>query len=1301
MGEKRLIREVEMSDDSQESQLVAARANVAEPDIHGEEENSVASARTRAYELELITQSGMFDEQFYLSQYPDIAQAGIPALEHFYDFGYLEGRRPNFYFDPKWYLDQNPDVRQAAVHPLTHYAANGDAEGRKPSLVFDASWYRRNYDIKEGNSALLHYLRNRRECRFSPVPDFDIEHYAKSYPDVAAAGIDPFEHFITYGYLEGRTPSPAFDSKFYWNRYLAGDRNQNPFLHFLAHRDEPGIFGRMPEDETSIPREVKRFTRPGGDFEEFCPLPPSAPRRAKLLAYYLPQFHAFRENDAWWGRGFTEWTNIARGLPRFKGHYQPRVPRDLGFYSLEHVETIRRQAEMAKAGGIFGFVFYYYWFNGKRLLDKPIEAFLSQSSIQMPFCLMWANENWTRRWDGADSEVLISQDYRDEDEVPLLADFARYFSDPRYIRLKGRPLLMIYRPGLINDTSTTLARWRDCFRKKFQEDPILVMGQTFQGVDPAAFGMDGAIEFPPHKLTKTLPDINHTLQYLDIEFEGKAYRYDDVVRQSLDEPSATFPLIKTAVPSWDNDARRQGQGLVLTDSTPQKYQSWMSELVDRAIKSPFFGEPVVCVNAWNEWCEAAYLEPDLYYGSAYLNATARALIGTAVDAGEGRLVLVGHDCFPSGAQHLLLNIGRSLRRRFGLEIQVVVLDGGKLEDNYRELGGLKVCQTIVGLEAHIWGLREKGYTVAIVNTNGAASSVPILKRAGFQVTMLVHELPRLLREKQLIVSARVAAQVVDNLIFAAPFVKEQYLLELGLTRDGGIFILAQGIYHRIETSRSARTELRKELGVVKHQRLVVGIGYADLRKGFDLFLNLWRLSNGPETQILHFCWVGGIDPTLATSLETDIEDAERTGTFHMAGYRSDVSKFLSAADAFVLTSREDPFPTVVLEALSAGLPVMAFERAGGIPDLLRDSPLGHVLPYADTSAMALRLRSLIRNPPATSVRMQAREWIEQRFDFDSYVSKLMQIVRPELPQISVAIPNYNYANHMPARLSSIFFQNQPVKEILALDDCSSDNSIEVIQSVAAEWKREVRLLPNQRNSGSVFRQWLKAAESASGEFLWIAEADDLCTSNFLSQVIGIMRHDPAVQFAFSDSKAIDAEGTLIWPSYRSYYETVEVGALSRTGVFAATDFVPRLLSVKNLILNASSVIWRREALLCAINACESDLTSFKVAGDWRLYVQSLSVPGAEVAYCSEPLNIHRRHAASVTHALNAEQHIHEISACQSFVRSTFNISEDKKKAQAQYLAEVTTQLREREATKISPLGRPKHKPSRQTRRVGT
>jgi hypothetical protein len=581
-------------------------------------------AQDRA-ERDELRATGLLDEAFYLETHSDVVASGEDPAVHFCRHGWRETRNPNRYFDLTWYQQQMPAESRGAVNPVLHYARDGERRGLRPVPFFDPTWYRAHYRLSATESPLRHYLMHLHSGWFSPIPEFDAEFYVSNYPDVAIADVDPFQHFLHYGWREDRDPSNDFNVGFYIRRYLGGDRSRNPLFHYIAHRHEPGVHGRMPDDEVTIPREIKRFTRPGSDFEEFQPLPKSAIRHVKLLAYYLPQFHTVPENDDWWGKGFTEWANIARGIPRFKGHYQPRIPRDLGFYSLEHPQSFRRQVDMALSGGIFGFIFYYYWFNSKRLLHGPVERFLSDPSVEMPFCLMWANENWTRRWDGAGSEVLISQDYHVDDDEPMVADFARHFADPRYIRVQGRPLLMIYRPALIPDPSTKITQWRHIFQDRFQEDPVLVMAQSFDDTDPRPYGLDGAIEFPPHKLKHQINPINADLELLDEEFKGKAYSYDELVRASLKEPVPPYPLIKTAVPSWDNDARQPGTGLVLTGSTPEKYESWLSRLLQGALEQPFLNDPLVCVNAWNEWCEGAYLEPDLHFGAAYLNATARAV----------------------------------------------------------------------------------------------------------------------------------------------------------------------------------------------------------------------------------------------------------------------------------------------------------------------------------------------------------------------------------------------------------------------------------------------------------------------------------------------------------------------------------------------------------------------------------------------------------------------------------------------------------------------------------------------------
>jgi hypothetical protein len=394
----------------------------------------------------------------------------------------------------------------------------------------------------------------------------------------------------------------------------------------------------------------------------------------------------------------------------------------------------------------------------------------------------------------------------------------------------------------------------------------------------------------------------------------------------------------------------------------------------------------------------------------------------------------------------------------------------------------------------------------------------------------------------------------------------------------------------------------------------------------------------------------------------------------MAGYRDDMHAVFSAADAFALTSREDPFPTVVLEALSAGLPVVAFDRSGGIPDMLRETGQGDVVPYGDLTAMAATIAARLAAGISDADRAGRHALIAGRFNFRTYVRRLMDLAIPDLPSVSVVVPNYNYARHMQLRLGSIFAQSHPVHEVIVLDDASTDDSAAVIPAVAAQWDREIRFVVNPVNSRSVFAQWRRAAELADGDFVWLAEADDSAESDFLARALALLAADPAIQFAFTDSRTIDADGAPQWDSYKPYYASVAPGALAETEVFAAADFVQRFLAVKNLILNVSAVVWRRDALRRVLDACGDDLKGFRMAGDWRLYLEALALPGAKVAYEAEPLNVHRRHATSVTHALDADRHVAEIAACHAVARAVFALPEPVCANQAAYVAEVAEQL---------------------------
>jgi glycosyltransferase involved in cell wall biosynthesis len=1223
-----------------------------------------------------ISSSGVFDIPWYCAKYGTDPE---DAIQEWLRTGWQEGRKPCFYFDTKWYLSRYKDVAAAETNPLVHYIHYGEREDRRPSLLFDPSWYRETYQLRADELCLAHYMGGRLTGQANPLPDFDTSFYLTTYPDVAATGMDAFEHYIDVGFREDRDPSADFDTAFYRERYLRLQPEINPLLDYQLRRGEAGVVTKRPQNEATIPSEISRFSRPGEQFEPFEPLPAGAVLKAWVLAYYLPQFHIFPENDAWWGRGFTEWTNLARGLPRFAGHYQPRTPRDLGHYTLDNPEAIRRQIDMAKGAGIHGFVFYFYWFNGRRLLEKPLEIILADPSLDMPFCLMWTNENWTRRWDGHDDEVLISQDYRTSEDKDLVLTFGRHFADKRYIRLEGRPVLMIYRPGLIPDARATIARWRRLFRTACNEDPIFVMAQGFDSNDPREFGIDGAIEFPPHKLTASLPKINSSLEWLDLKAKPHVLSYQDTVAISLAEPQAPYPLIRTAVPSWDNDARREGRGLLLHGSTPAAFGEWVSALTAQAVDHPFFGQPIICINAWNEWAEGAYLEPDLHFGAAYLNALSRAITSETRSAGRGKIVLVGHDAHRHGAQTLLLAIGRRLHQVHGLSIEFLLLDGGPMVPDYAEVAPTTTLPRIAELQAEARRLAERGFRHAIVNTVAAGAAPPILSQAGLSTTLLVHELPSLIREKNLAQLAMRGVQAADHIVFPAASVRDAVLGHLD-AKDSALLektlIQPQGVYHPHVFDPGQRAALRQSLGIPAGARVFIGLGYADIRKGFDLFLQLVEIfaSLGANAYLL---WAGNVDREMTSYLAPEIEAAEASGRLRLLGFRQDVDALLSAADALLLTSREDPFPSTVLEAMSAGVPTVAFAGSGGIPDLLTAKKVGKVVPRGDLAAMAREALALAGLPAAKIAARRERlsRLVAAEFSFNSYVRGLVDLTAPDLLSVSVAVPNYNYAGHLPSRLETIFGQWNPVREVLLLDDASTDDSLAVARMSAEAAGRTIEVVANTKNSGSVFRQWQRAAEQASGEFIWIAEADDESDPRFLTRLLSRMTSDPDTVLAFSDSVAIDADGEILSDSYKAYYSRSAPGLLAADATFSGRDFLTKALSERNLILNVSAVLWRREALVAAFERLGDRLVDFHVAGDWYLYAEMLSQPAARIAYVAEPLNRHRRHSESVTHSLSRRRHVDEIAEVQKFIAGILKADTVLKRRQADYLKEVTKQFK--------------------------
>jgi lipopolysaccharide biosynthesis protein len=348
------------------------------------------------------------------------------------------------------------------------------------------------------------------------------------------------------------------------------------------------------------------------------------PLPATLVSFYLPQFHPIPENDAWWGKGFTEWRNVARALPQFEGQVQPRLPADLGFYDLRNGQVMREQARLAAEYGIGAFCFYFYWFGGKTLLEGPLQQWLEDRSIELPFCLCWANENWSRRWDGREQDVLVGQQHSAADDLAFIVHVARYLRDPRYLRVDGKPLLLVYRPGLLPEPAATVQRWRQWCRDTGLGEIELAYVQSFERPEPASLGFDAAVEFPPNMANaaeitadQRLLNPDYTGQVLDWRVLAADYRARELPGYRL------FPGVNCG---WDNEPRRPGKGRSFLHASPRRYRDWLADTVHRRLRDRPAADRLVFINAWNEWAEGAVLEPDQRLGHAWLQATRDALL---------------------------------------------------------------------------------------------------------------------------------------------------------------------------------------------------------------------------------------------------------------------------------------------------------------------------------------------------------------------------------------------------------------------------------------------------------------------------------------------------------------------------------------------------------------------------------------------------------------------------------------------------------------------------------------------------
>jgi O-antigen biosynthesis protein len=707
----------------------------------------------------------------------------------------------------------------------------------------------------------------------------------------------------------------------------------------------------------------------------------------------------------------------------------------------------------------------------------------------------------------------------------------------------------------------------------------------------------------------------------------------------------------------------------------------------KAVKAPFLLAPLLH-RRWSQAGRSIYQNLPLPIGAKIRLKSALFLSAPFVfrhtlacraredrGAGRTRVVLVGHDAHPHGAQLLLLHLAREMAQRFGLAVECVLLRGGPLEADYRAAAPLHLLAGAdpagIAAKSLAANLKARGFDAAIANTTVCGLFARTLREAGLAVVALVHEQSAILESYEgrgLVREASALSFACDRVVFPNSVVADEFRRRIQVDATK-VVVRPQGLYkrNRLRTPsevEKARRAVRSEFGWPASTRIVLAVGFGDRRKGIDLFTSVAEHVLAREQDVV-FVWVGKLDEELRSDVALRRDKSVFARQIAFAGFRSDTDAFYAAADLMVLPSREDPFPSVLLEAFDSKLPAVAFAGIGGFDSLFAVRDVGALVGAFDVEAFGDAALALLRDDALRQRKgVAASRLINEEYSFARYARDLLAMAGVATQTVSVIVPSYNYCRYLEKRLHSIAAQTRAPFEVIVIDDASSDGSAEWLSDHLARVFPDAELAVNAANSGSVFRQWYNGCRRAGGEFVWIAEGDDLADCEFLDSVMKAF-DDPDVVLSYCQSRQMAPDGAILSGDYLDYVADVSPEKWRSDYVVDGIDEIRTALAVKNTIPDISAVVFRRRALLEALEANLEELDRLKVVGDWLVYLDV--VRQGKVAFISRALNSHRRRTASVTHSTAKLSHLREVITVQRKVRDRFGLSAAVTAAAAAYV----------------------------------
>lgn len=810
------------------------------------------------------------------------------------------------------------------------------------------------------------------------------------------------------------------------------------------------------------------------------------------IAFYLPQFHVTPENDKWWGKGFSEWHNVTQAKPLFENHYQPRMPADLGFYDLSSIEIQIKQIELAKRFNIDGFCYYYYWFDGKKVLNKPIENMLANKSIDMPFCICWANESWFRNGDGPNQHVLLAQSYSEETNKALILEFIEYMKDPRYIRHEGKPVLVVYRIKIIPEWKKVARMWREeCRRAGVGEIHLCAIhfDQEEMDGDPELHNLDSYVAVPPHELT--LEDHRGKVANLVKDFGGALYSYDAAMTSDIERYAKgySWPIHRGAMMGWDNTARRLKDSRIFFGCTPLKFRRWLKTIKEQENLFNPSKESLLFINAWNGWAEGTTLEPDQRFGTSYLDAVysvlgrkqsevkaiapeKKTIVGKPINPLAKPLHFQGNRGVNSQCPNLLLCAHVSGQQLFGSERSFL--------DVLRSLTnlGYNIIVTLPSAnnKAYIEEIKNYSTDIYVINYKqwiDNRNHEPQVTLA-FCDLLAAHAIDLVYANTIVLIEPLKAAKLmgIKSVVHARELITFDAPLQerIGLSAPEIISQVFKSCDYIIANSLATKTVFAREgktfcapNAIDVHLfppenniegKIKVGIISSNVpKKGVADFLKVAQLCQ--ENDNIEFL-VMGPDNKYTEEWKLQQQRGALSSNIIFTGYINTPQEAIRKINLLINTSAfAESFGRSVAEAMAGYRPVIAYEW-GALNELVITGETGYLAPYGDYQTIAATLLKLSETPEKIiELGIKARAHVESNYSHSVLEKNLHHALtsifaekkgnRTPLVSTTIVIPVYNAATEVVQCLESLYlhtvFHNT---KVIIINDGSSDPNIKAI-----------------------------------------------------------------------------------------------------------------------------------------------------------------------------------------------------------------------------------------------------------------